>query len=332
MSVLFVTSLNANSGKTMVCAGLGKYWLDHNLPVGYLKLVPGEASAADREIEFLPKILNLISPPAVFNEKDRDSILRQIPAGTSQDIYLIEALLNDVTVDLVRQMQAKVLVIHDYSVRLSETLNEYRKLDASLAGILINKVPRNKLALLQNQFAAELNTAQIPLLGIIPEDRLLMAPSVADLSGIVQGKNMIAAANMEELIENLMMGSSTFDRGAVYYNRKANKAVILWGERPGYRKAALAGLQQAAMQTSTRCIVISANGVPIPAVAQKAEELQTQIISAPGTLPALIAMVDQAMGQIRFTQEKKLPHLMEVLSPKFNFNRLSQTVGIGLKA
>jgi len=45
-----------------------------------------------------------------------------------------------------------------------------------------------------------------------------------------------------------MMGSSTFDRGAAYYLRKNNKAVLVWGERPGYRKAALAGLPQLALQ------------------------------------------------------------------------------------
>ena len=115
------------------------------------------------------------------------------------------------------------------------------------------------------------------------------------------------AEKSEDLIENFMMGSSTFDRGAAYYNRKNNKAVILWGERPGYRKAAIANLQSAALQTSIRCLVISSGSEPIPAVSQKAMEKQVPVISAPGSIPIAGYVSRKLDGCLKFRQEKKLP-------------------------
>jgi hypothetical protein len=110
-----------------------------------------------------------------------------------------------------------------------------------------------------------------------------------------------------------MVGASTFDRGAAYYSRKTNKAVILWGERPGFRKAALSNYQLAAMQTSSRCLIVSQNATPVPPVAAKTAELKIPFISAPGTVPEIINAIEKAMENLKFHQEAKLPRLIQVL-------------------
>jgi hypothetical protein len=179
----------------------------------------------------------------------------------------------------------------------------------------------------RNKFTAGLGLAKISLLGLIPEDRILMSPAVSDLVEAVQGKITNNPENSSDLIENLMIGSSTFDRGAVYYSRKNNKAILLWGERPGFRKAALANLQLAVLQTSTRCIVISANAAPIPAAVQKADEQKVSIISAPGTLPEIEAAIEKAMQNLKFNQSKKLPHLLEILDSNLYLQQLNAALG-----
>jgi hypothetical protein len=134
----------------------------------------------------------------------------------------------------------------------------------------------------------------------------------------LEGKILNNPEKAAELIENYMMGSSTFDRGAAYYQRKNNKAVLVWGERPGYRKAALAALPQLALQTSTRCVVISDAAVPLPAILQKAEEKGVPLISVPGKLAEVINKLEKAMQGTTFAQEQKISPLLNMLPGVLN--------------
>jgi BioD-like phosphotransacetylase family protein len=155
-----------------------------------------------------------------------------------------------------------------------------------------------------------------------------MTLSIAELAAAVQGKINNSLEKSADLIENFMVGASIFDRGPAYYNRKTNKAVILWGERPGVRKAALAGYQIAALGTSTRCIVLSANAVPAANVAEQATTKGVPIISAPGDVSGIIGGVDSFMAKLKFGQVKKMPKLLSLLEQNLNMGQLSRKIGL----
>ena len=124
----------------------------------------------------------------------------------------------------------------------------------------------------------------------------------------------------EELVENLMLGAMTVDTGPLYYDLKANKAVLLRSER--------SDMQLAALQTSTRCLVLSGNTSPIPDVLHRAEDKKIPIILARGDTTALVVSIEDALGKIRFHQEKKLPKLTEIMEQHFNFQAVY--IGLGL--
>ena len=291
----------------MLGAGLLKYWLAAAKKAGYLKYSPspGETAGRDPDLLYMSKLLGL-----------------EAASAAEPDIVITEGSLDALSSFRVLKPKARVLVVHEYSDPLSAALIEYQKIGAGLLGVVINKVPRPKLAALRNQFAEGLGLARLPLIGLIPEDRILMALSVADLAAAVQGKIVNNAENASNLIENLMIGSSTFDRGPAYYSRKDKKAVLVWGERPGFRKAAVASLQLAALQTSTRCVVISGNAAPLPAALQKADELKASVISAPGTLPEIVDAVEKAFHTLKFSQDAKLPRLQEILAANLDWRLL----------
>ncbi len=336
MVTLYVTSITENAGKTMLCAGLGKNWTDSGKKVGYLKLLTVGQAGVDKDAQFIHKLFDLKVPldticPVIDPQGNATTKIKQALSTVAQDkdVVIIEGLPLNISGSIIETLDAaKVLVVHDYSSQLSSALEEYKKIGARLLGVAMNKVPRNKVSQIKSQTVYETAQAGINLLGLIPEDRILMTLSIADLAEVLQGKILNSTDKATELIENFMMGSSTFDRGAAYYSRKNNKAVILWGERPGFRKAALANLLSGALQTSTKCIVISANGAPIPAVAQKAEAQQVPLISAPGTIPNLVASLEGAMSRLKFNQEKKLPRLSEILRGGFNLDLLSKELGL----
>lgn len=321
----------------MLSAGLGQYWLERGKKIGYLKLekTGGPDSPGEADVRFMQKLLGLSEPLEallldISTQTDVGETVRQVSAASrDKDAVIIEGLPPGESGGIIQALDARVMAVHDYSFPLAAALPEYRKLGDRLAGVVVNKVPRNRVDRVRSGMSDELGQAGTCLLGLIPEHRLLMTLTIGELAEALQGKLLNSPDKADELIENFMMGSSTFDRGAAYYSRKENKAVILWGERPGFRKAALAGLQQAALQTSVRCLVISANGAPIPAVAQKAEEKGIPTISAPGTVPELIESLEKVMGRLRFNQEKKLPYLRDVMSAGIDLNLLSGIIGTG---
>jgi BioD-like phosphotransacetylase family protein len=329
MTSLYITSLSEHSGKTMLSAGLGKNWLDSGKKVGYLKLVTSDQTELDKEVLFIQKLFGLTEPVdtlTVMADESGSTVQTALTRMQDKDIVIIEGLPLKVSGTIIRNLNARVLVVHDYALSLSEALPEYKKISNFLVGVVLNKVPRNKVERLSSAFKTELSSIDINFLGSIPEDRVLMSLSVGDLAEVLKGKILNSAEKSSDLIENIMMGSSTFDRGAAYYNRKNNKAVILWGERPGFRKAAMSNLQLAALQTSSRCLVVSAGAAPVPAVLQKANEQKVPVISAPGSIPDIVSALENPIGGLRFNQEQKIPRLLEIMRANLDIAKLLTSI------
>jgi uncharacterized protein len=310
---LVVTSRFEKAGKTMVSTGLIERWLKSGQKIAYRKYSgssftnPGE----DADNVFISKILET----GGSNPQENNIVVTECHWDS------LNLLLNE-------KPDARVLVVHDYVDSLPEASAEYQKIKTIGLAAVVNKVPKKDLEAAKNKFAVALGVARISLIGLVPEDRVLMALSVADMAQAVHGNIANNSGNASDLVENLMIGSSTFDRGAAYYGRKNNKAVLLWGDRPGFRKAAVANLQQAALQTSTRCIIVGNNVPLLPAAIQKADEQKVSIISAVGTLPEIVAAIEKAFQNQNFGQSAKLTRLNEIFESNVDLRKLDATLGI----
>ena len=78
--------------------------------------------------------------------------------------------------------------------------------------------------------------------------------SVGELAKHLGGEIVNCPERSEELVENLMLGALSVDSGLDYFRRKTNKAVIARGDRPD--------LQMAALETSTKCLILSLTSIP----------------------------------------------------------------------
>jgi BioD-like phosphotransacetylase family protein len=232
-----------------------------------------------------------------------------------KNVVIVEGLTLDLSKGLPEAIDARVLVVHDYALPLSTALPEYKKLGKRLLGIVLNKVPQNKLEAARSQAAKDLGPAGIKLLGAIAEDRLLAALSVAELAEVVQGKILNNPENSGELVENFMLGALAYDSGIDYFNRKNNKAVVLKGDRPD--------MQLAALQTSVKCLIISGGVAPIPMVAIQARDKKVPLILAAGDNLSLVAGIENAVSRAKFAEPQKLPRLLEIMNGSLDMKALS---------
>jgi len=332
LAALYVTSLCAGAGKTAVCAGLGRHLQGDGRRVGFFKPIVSEIKnpeATDSDAQFMKHILALKEPvdslcPVIGREGELTSKIKQAHAKVSRgkDVVIVEGVWRqrpggkpiEASYQVVEALDARVIIVEPYSEELSKAMSIYRDFGEYLLGVVVNKVPRSRVEHLYNQLSG------VDILGVLPEDRVLISLTVGELAEHIGGEILNCAEKSSELVEDFMLGAMTVDSGLDYFGRKANKAVVVRGERPD--------MQLAALETSTKCLVVSGGVSPIHTVLRRAEDRGIPIILTKGDTISTVNSIELALGKTRFNQEKKLPRLGEIMEQQFNFQALYRGLGL----
>jgi BioD-like phosphotransacetylase family protein len=325
---LYVTSSVNGSGRTTISAGLGKLLLSRGRKVGFLKPViadrqnqPGQSNDSDtvlmKHLLAIEESVDWLCP--VFgNENDLQNGIKKVYAAvsTGKDVVIIEGLSGQAP-GVVEALDARVMGIEVYSPDLAQTLGSYKNFGPRWLGMVINKVPRSRLEAVRREMATQ--RADVKILGIIPEDRALLTLTVGELAERIHGEILQSVDRAAELIESIMLGAMYVDSGLDYFGRRANKAVVLKSDRPD--------MQLAALETSTRCLVLAGKTTPIPAVLLRAEEQNIPIITVKDNVATVVASIESALSQTRFSAEK-LPRLTEIMGRYFDSPSVYQGLGL----
>jgi BioD-like phosphotransacetylase family protein len=338
LAALYVTSLQAGVGKTAVCAGLAEHLKSDGKKVGFFKPMVAAMKtpeAVDSDAEFMRRILSLKEPagdlcPVIA----RDGLAKKIkPAykkvSKGRDVVVVEGVWRqrpgakpiEAVYEVVEALEARVIVVEPYSEGLSgaELINKYKDFGQYLLGVVVNKVPGSRLEPLSERLSSQ--AGGLAILGLLPEDRLLLGLTVGEVAEHVQGEILNHAEKSDEVVESFMLGAMIVDPGPDYFNRKANKAVVVRAERPD--------MQLAALETPTRCLVLSGGVEPIDRVLRRAQDKGIPLILTKSDTASVVDSVELALGRPRFNQKNKLPRLIEIMERQFNFPALYQ--GLGLK-
>jgi len=327
LTALYVTSLAEGVGKTTICAGLAKHLLSNGKKVGFFKpIIAKEAEGSDSDALFMKQILSLDEPvdsicPVISGQDKVVSKIReaydQISRG--KDVVVVEGVCER---SIVEALNARAIIVEGYSKELSQAKlnNSYQDLVGYLLGVVINKVPRSRVETVLSEITSQPGESGINVLGVLPEDRVLFTVSVGELAEYLQGEILNCAEKSGELVENIMLGAMTVDPGPEYFGRKTNKAVVVRGDRPD--------MQIAALETSTKCLILSGNTAPIQAVRYRAEDKSVPIIIVKSNTMATAIAIENALGKARFSQEKKLPKLTDIMEKNFSFQMVYQGLGL----
>lgn len=333
MVALYVTSSEEAAGKTTVCAGVGKYLLGDGKKVGFLKPIiadkrPIEGNDGDavfmKQILVLPEPVDSLCPLAskvkqayAKASQDKDVVIVEGVCGQSPDDNLSKA-----SYEIVEALKARVIIVEGYSNQSprAKFTTSYKGFGENLLGIVLNKVPRSQLKRVSDEISPQFDEAGINILGVLPEDRTLFTLTIGELADHIQGEILNNAEKSAELVENFMVGAICVDSGLEYFGRKTNKAAVVRDDRPD--------MQMAALETSTRCLVISGNTVPIYSVRYRAEDKGVPIILTKSDTSAIVKNIEDALDKTRFNQEKKLLKLTEIMEQHLNFQAIYRGLGL----
>ncbi|MFC1909398.1 DRTGG domain-containing protein [Chloroflexota bacterium] len=326
MVTLYVVSSQEAAGKTVICAGIGRYLMGAGKDVGFLKVLSGSTEKSDdavfmKQILTLPEVagslMPLISDIATVKETgDRVS--------QGKDVVIVEGILGEspdddlsrASYELAKALNARVIIVEAYSSQPPQFVDSYHGFGENLLGVILNKVPGSQAERLQEEASAQFGKAGINVLGVVPEDRVLSALTTGELADCIHGKILNDTEKSAELVENFMLGAMVVDSGLEYFGRKSNKAAVVRGDRPD--------MQVAALETSTRCLVLSdSTELPIHSVQQKAENRGIPIIQTEQDANTIVTGIEKALGEARFNQEMKLPKLAEIIKQHVNLQAVA---------
>ncbi len=332
MAVLIVASDAEGVGKTALCAALAHLLGRKGVRAAVCKPMAAEGLAADDDADprVYAELLGQQAGPGPLEapaggltpETTADIRAAVESAGSDADVTIVEsssALSPRDTRALADAIDARVLVVGRHSPDLAETFSAWRAaLEERAAGSIANCVTRYAGARAEAELRAR---SDLPVLGVIPEQRRLLSPSVRDVKRHLGGR-MLNDCEDDALVERFMTLGFSMDPGELYFGLHDDKAVIVRGDRPD--------IQMAALMTSTVCLICTEGKEPIEYVQNEAELDEVPIIIVePGTLDtmdALAALADAA----RFDHPQKLEAFARLLEERADLPSLWSRLGLQL--
>ncbi len=352
MATLYITSTETFSGKSALCVGIAKRLRREGFSIGYMKPVSSglrlAAGLVDEDAEFvrqtfeLPDALGDMAPIGIgprtveeilSGEAQIDYAARLLAAyqrvAEGRDVIILEGganlregyLIGLPTPEVARMLGTSAVVVIKYKDDLQvldDSLTSRQVLGDLLVGVVLNGIPRQRMRFVQESVKPSLEARGVAVLAVLPQERLLLSVSVNDLRQFLSGKVLCCPDRMDELVEHLMVGAMSVDSALSYFRRKPNKAVITGGDRPD--------IQLAALETSTKCVILTGNMQPSPIILGRAEEVGVPMILVRQDTLTAVEVIERFFGKTRFHLEKKVQRFEEMLEDRFDYERLYQAL------
>jgi BioD-like phosphotransacetylase family protein len=355
MIALYISSTAPFSGKSALCVGLGRRFQRDGYTIGYMRPVTTTKTCigdrlVDKEAELMRLTLDLKDPvqsmwPVCFDPPTAETVLRGegedyrqlikhafAEVSANKDIVLLEGGSRCVQglgagvscQEISAMLRAKVLVVNKYDVStviLVDDLLAYKmRLGKKMLGAVLNAVPRHRLDFVQHLVVPFLEERGVPVFAVLPLDKIFSSVSVDELTEALNGKIVCRPDLGHALVENLMVGAMSVDSALQYFRRKLNLGVITGGDR--------ADIQLAALETSTRCLILTGNLQPSPLILSRAEEAGVAIILVKHDTMTTVQRAEEVFSRTRFHQEKKIERFERMLAEEFDFRLLYQMLGL----
>jgi uncharacterized protein len=353
MRTLFIGSTHGNSGKTMLSMGLAPVLQESGYKVGYFKPlgkqpVTVKGKVVDADAQFLREVLSLAEPleqicPVVLTQDlvarglrgDVGDIWPKIQqayeiVSKGKDVLLIGgagtlwdgAFLGISGPRLAKEFKAPVLLVDPYvnDVCIDCILMARELIGDQLVGVILNRVPPQGMPEVEQMVLPFLGTKGIEVLGVLPLDRLLDAITVRQIVEVLDGKVLCCEDRLDEFVERFSVGAMDVEHALGYFQKLPNKAVITGGSH--------ADIQLAALETSTKCLVLTGDQMPNPIIVGRAQELHVPLIIVRFDTLTTVEKLEAVLGRIRIREAKKVDRARELLRDRLNYRRIIEKLGI----
>ncbi len=346
MKRLYIGSINSASGKSFLTLGLGLNLKDRGLRVGYTKPLGKEpvlrnGKLVDADALFFQEALGLDQPfhtlsPFIYTIETVSKALsgrlrdvRQRVLGAIEEIKDVDILLIAGTTDifegsmfqisgmtLSRMPQTRAVIVEAW--RGEESIDDIIAasdfIGQRLAGVVINRVRPQEMEFLRTKVRGFLRRRGVKVLGLIPDNTMLSAVTVRSLAELLGARVLCAVRGLDELVENFSIGAMDVHNALRYFRATPNKAVITGAHR--------SDIQMAALETSTRCIILTGGLMPDETIIAKAEERGVPILLVNDDTFSTVERIESVMGKSKIRDPGRLPLIKKVVKENLDIRAL----------
>lgn len=352
---LLVASTEAYSGKSATILGLSHLSLNKDISIGYGQpLATGfrentsnQKQAGD--VDFLANTLGLsenqVQSPLLFldrqtinqrlqgkNKEDYTQALKDYVNQIEGDLVLLEgpnnlwqgSVFNLSVPEIADSINASILLVARYHplMMVGSLLTAKKFLGDRLLGILINDIPLAELESTAETVKPFLEAEGIPVLGMIPKDRILNSVSVKEIATRLDAKVLCCEEHLDWMVESLSIGAMNVNSALGYFRQRDNMAVVTGGDR--------AELQMAALETSTHCLILTGHIPPKDLIIERAESLDIPILSVDTDTLTTVETVDNAFGKVPIYEDIKVRQIQSLMKQHFDLDRLLKFLDLAI--
>lgn len=349
---IYVASTEEPSGKSAIIIALASIATEMGKKIGYFKpigvkesFVPGREHL-DEDTEIMRAILRLkhesstICPLMIereeflesFMEVDTSSYIESIKvaygkASEDVDIMLIEgphsfsigAFIGCSVPRLAGILGADILLVERFSGDLvvDDVLQAQDcciKWGTQLLGIILNRIPPEKMERVERVVKPFIEKCSIRVLGLIPEDKNLSAPTVREICDFIGGRVLAGRDGLDRVIESVLVGAMTPDSAAKYFRKVANEIVITGGDRTDIILTAL--------ETDVSAIILTGNLYPSVKIFPKADQLKVPLILVPYDTYTTLQYVQKIIGRIKPGDPRRVGAAINLVKKHVDWERI----------
>jgi uncharacterized protein len=344
---LLIGSTETYSGKSATVLGLCHQLQQKELDIAYGKPLGTCFSASggtvvEEDVQFISHSLNLptnrvgatlLALDEVNIQKrlrgedqtDYRQLLKQQYSLVSQgDLVLLEGpgdltqghLFGLSSLQVAETLDASVILVCRYNSLLSAEalLSAKELLGDRLVGVVINDIPSAELEIVDTQLCPFLEKQDIPVLATLPKSDLLRSVSVGELVNQLNAEVLCRRDRLDLMVESLAIGAMNVNSAVKYFRKRRNMAVVTGGDR--------VEIQQAALETSTQCLILTGQLPPPPFILSRAEELEIPILSVDLDTLTTVEIIDRTFGQVRVHEPIKVECIRQLMLEHFDIDRL----------
>ncbi|MSQ15007.1 MAG: phosphotransacetylase family protein [Dehalococcoidia bacterium] len=344
MTTLFVAGYKELAGKTTICAAVGKQLQALGIRTDYIRVADSADGDSSQNAAFDQDFISrALSPTMSASAADNPPVLPQIGGvedfvatlkgsstlpndGAVTSVTLIElpGALDQSTLPAimltVRDLDARIMIVVKYRQKLSaqELVSLIGQNVERVVGVILNGVPRKLFARSSAALLSSFEGAGLNVLAILPEDRVLCGFTIGQMAEELGAEYLCLPEKADVLIENLMLGANAADPAYTYFSPKPNKAVFCRSDRPD--------IQLAALDTETRCLVLTGLGRYQQSLVYRAEDLGVAVLRVPSDTYSTIMALHGIFQKVKFRQVEKVTRAVGLLSEAGGVARLVQLV------
>jgi len=258
-------------------------------------------------------------PPSWESRPGWKSLPSAQAAIQEQDLLLVEGPAEPAAVEALGAQALAVSRLRGEAT-LTSIFALQRSLAGRLAGVVLNAVPAPSWELAQERLRPALEREGVRVFGILPQERLLLAPKVQDLAEALNGEFVCGADGADALVESLAIGASHMEDALTAFRRRPRAAVVTRGSRPD--------LCLAAMEAGCACLILAEGAGPVGPVAVVARQRRIPVIVAPHKVLSAIAALEGLFGDAPFHHPQKAERFSELLRQHCDLSALCAALGL----